>query len=118
MARIVKSFTPLAPHEAQRQSRLINRHISISSVPGQLQTAWQGGVNVARTRIVARCYCYCYCYHGVWSIGLGRAHLCASCDDSGVHISHMHRLRVVEGNRQQATGSRKDNNEDINEPGS
>lgn len=70
----------------------------------QLQTAWQGGVNgLAGDLLFAS-------YGSVSGSGRGE-HLCASCDVSGVRISHMHRLSVGSsncgGSRQQAAASQE-----------
>lgn len=70
----------------------------------QLQTAWQGGVNGLAGDLLFASY-------GSES-GSGRGeHLCASCDVSGVRISHMHRLSVGSSSnnssRQQAAASQE-----------
>lgn len=102
--------------KSMRQSRLINRHISISPVPFpvplplpltlalQLQTAWQGGVNGLAGDLL-------FASFGSGSGSVQGEHLCASCDVSGVRISHMHRLSVGSSSsssgRQQAAASQE-----------
>lgn len=67
----------------------------------QLQTAWQGGVNGLAGDLLFASY-------GSGSGSVPGEHLCASCDVSGVRISHMHRLSVGSSSgRQQAAASQE-----------